>query len=321
MGCPSELSAPRHWSSLGSVFAHRNTFSIPTPSSNPSLQNQEIFARHGFWSVEVIQRFCCFGFFDPLQGAYGILRLQATLWSEVHNPALKFCMVWEFSHMHLPRKITRIYHATLSTSPDTRGMVSHRLKTIAVVQTFSFTFPEKQCKKSGCNGFSLPLFSIPSLSMNPHDVVKFLETSCNSSVTRRASWQSKTLPGKLTSPRVSRCILESGTRCGKGLMRNVSTAKTARWVRILDVFESSTNSNPMNNWHSDQFHCARAVAQLRANCSVYDGGKSVDTVFWSVPTPSLWWRQPARSKQKLSQIWISLKTSANQSWATQQTRR
>ena len=51
----------------------------------------------------------------------------------------------------------------LSTSPDTRGMVSHRLKTFAVVQTFSLAFPEKQGKGIGCNGFSLPLFSIPSL--------------------------------------------------------------------------------------------------------------------------------------------------------------
>ena len=104
---------------------------------------REIFARYGFWSVEVIQRFGCFDFLDPLQGACGILRPRANLCSEVQNPALKFRMVEEFSQMHLRRRITRNCRTTLSTSPDTRGMVSHRLKTIAVVQTFFLCFSRK----------------------------------------------------------------------------------------------------------------------------------------------------------------------------------
>ena len=104
---------------------------------------REIFARYGFWSVEVIQRFGCFDFLDPLQGACGILRLRANLCLEVHNPALKFRMVREFPQMHLRGRITRNWHATLSTSPDTRGMVSHRLKTTTVVQTFFLCFSRK----------------------------------------------------------------------------------------------------------------------------------------------------------------------------------
>ena len=55
-------------------------------------------------------------------------------------------MVGEFSQMHLRGKITRNCHVTLSTSPGTRGMVSNRLTTISVVQTFPFAFPEKQAK-------------------------------------------------------------------------------------------------------------------------------------------------------------------------------
>ena len=62
------------------------------------------------------------------------------------------------------------------------------------------------------------------------------------------------------------------------------------------------------NWHSDQFHCARAVARLRTCVSVSDGRNSVETMFWSVLTPSLWWRQPLRQMQKLSQIGIWLET-------------
>ena len=43
--------------------------------------------------------------------------------------------------------MTRIYHATLSARPNTRGMVSHRLKTISVVQTFSLSlFSESNVK-------------------------------------------------------------------------------------------------------------------------------------------------------------------------------
>ena len=71
-------------------------------------------------------------------------------------------------------KITRNCHATLSTSPETRGMLSHTLKTIAVVQTFSFAFSEKRGKNIGCIGVS------------PDDVAKFLGSLCNSSSTRRA---------------------------------------------------------------------------------------------------------------------------------------
>ena len=176
------------------------------PSSNP--RNQEIVACYWFWSDEVIQRSGCFDFLDPLQRACGILCLQANLCSEVHNPALKFRMVGKFPQMHLRGKITRIYHATLSTSPNTRGMVSHRLKTISVVQTISLAFPEKQCKIIGCSGSSLPLFSIPSLLWISDHAARLLESLCHSSSTPRAGWQSKTFPGTLLSCRVFRCILD-----------------------------------------------------------------------------------------------------------------
>ena len=38
--------------------------------------------------------------------------------------------------MHLRGKMTRKCHATSSASPDTRGIVGNRLKTISVVRTF-----------------------------------------------------------------------------------------------------------------------------------------------------------------------------------------
>ena len=36
---------------------------------------------------------------------------------------------------------------------------------------------------------------------------------------------------------------------------------------------------PVNNWPTDQFHCARVVARLRTRISVSDEGNCVDTVF------------------------------------------
>ena len=53
-----ELSALRHWSSLGTVFAYRKTFSM--------LGAPVLRACHWFWSDEVIQRFSCFDFLDRL---------------------------------------------------------------------------------------------------------------------------------------------------------------------------------------------------------------------------------------------------------------
>ena len=40
--------------------------------------------------------------------------------------------------------MTRDCYATLSTSPNIRGMVSHRLKTIAVVQIIPLLFPKSK---------------------------------------------------------------------------------------------------------------------------------------------------------------------------------
>ena len=60
-----------------------------------------------------------------------------------NNPALKFSVVGEFPQMHLRGRITRIYQAILSTSRNTRGMMSHRLETISVVQTFFLSFSRK----------------------------------------------------------------------------------------------------------------------------------------------------------------------------------
>ena len=116
----------------------------------------------------------------------GFYAFEQTAVQKVHNPALKFCIVEELSQMHLRGRMTRIYHATLSTCPDTHGMVSHGLKTIAVVQTLSCALQRKEGKCVVCNGFSLPLFSIPSLLLIPDDVAKFLESVCSSSGTRRA---------------------------------------------------------------------------------------------------------------------------------------
>ena len=82
----------------------------------------------------------------------------------------------------------------------------------------------------------------------------------------------------------------------------------------------------VNNSHSDQDHCARAIASsnvLRqvsrrtvtpciwgcADTVSVDDGNCVVTILWTVPTPSLWDRQSLRSRQKLSQIQIWLKSS------------
>ena len=115
-----------------------------------------------FRSVEVVIQYGCFDFLDPLQSSVWDSLLSNKPLFEVHIPALKFRTVGESSQMHLEGKMTRIYHATLSTSPDNRGMVSQRV-VISVVQIFTSDFPEKQSKRIGCNGSSLPLFSIPSL--------------------------------------------------------------------------------------------------------------------------------------------------------------
>ena len=149
-----------------------------------------------------------------------------------------------------------IYHATLSTRPDTRGMVSHRLETISVVQTFSFAFPERQGKRLGCNGSSLPILSIPSLLWIHHDAAKCLESLCTSSGTRRASWQSTTLPWIPTSSRVFRCIPDS--RLGfLELERRRAWCETWALPKLLvesrswKIFESSINSNrscPFRIW-------------------------------------------------------------------------
>ena len=79
--------------------------------------------------------------------------------------------------------MTRIFHA-LSTSPNTRGMMGHRLKTISTVQTFCLALIEKQDIGIDCNGSSLPLFSIPSNLRIANNVAKFLEYVCNSSRSR-----------------------------------------------------------------------------------------------------------------------------------------
>ena len=44
--------------------------------------------------------------------------------------------------------MTRIYHATSSTIPDTRGMVSHTLQTVCVNQTFFLSVSPKSKVKA-----------------------------------------------------------------------------------------------------------------------------------------------------------------------------
>ena len=70
--------------------------------------------------------------------------------------------------------MTRIYHA-LSTSPNTRDIVGHRLETISTVQTFCLVLVKKQDIGIDRNGSSLPLFSIPSNLRIASNVAKFLE--------------------------------------------------------------------------------------------------------------------------------------------------
>ena len=91
-----------------------------------------------------------------------ILRHCAKFCSEIHDPALFFRVVRDFFflQMHLRGEITRNYHV-LITSLNTRGIMSHRLKTISTVQTFCLALIEEQDIEIDCNGSSLPLFSIP----------------------------------------------------------------------------------------------------------------------------------------------------------------
>ena len=146
IGCPFELSALRHRSSFGSVFAYRNTFSMLTPSSNPILRNQgflclllilEWWGHPAIWLLRFSWSTAT-RVWDSSPSSKPLFGSSQSSW--------KFSIVGEFSQMHLRGRMTRNCHATWSTSPNTNGMASHGLKRISVVQTFSSAYPEKQGK-------------------------------------------------------------------------------------------------------------------------------------------------------------------------------
>ena len=128
---------------------------------------------------------------------------------------------------------------------DLRKFLSSRL-------FFLYSY-RKQGKGIGCNGSSLPLFSIPSLLWIPDGAAKFLESLCSSSGTRRIGWQSKTFSGILVSSRVCCCILDS--RLGF-LQLEGKRAWCETWAlsKLLGesgsskIFESSINFNRSCNF-------------------------------------------------------------------------
>ena len=202
---------------------------------------REIFSCNWFWIDEVLQRAGCFDFLDPLQCEPEILRHCANICSELHDPALKFRLAREFLQMHLRGEMTRNCHATLSASPNTRGVVGHKHKTISVVWTFFVLLLLKSKVKalfamvlrSHCSQFLL-LSESPMMSPNclNHRVIHqdFVEHVDNQ----------KTFPGIL----IVSCISQhssfaaglSLTRGNKGLMRNVGIVITDRWVGIIEDF-------------------------------------------------------------------------------------
>ena len=179
------LSALRHWSSFGSVFAYRDTFSMLTPSSNPSLHVIDFGVMRSSSNLAApISYFHC-------NARVWDSSPSSNLCSKVHNPALKFRMVSEFRQMHLRGRMTRIYRASLGTSPDTRGMVSHRFETISAFQTL--------------------LLQLFSQKWNTLLNAKLPESLFHSSGTHRTGWQSKTLTqGILLFSRAFRCSLFRG---------------------------------------------------------------------------------------------------------------
>ena len=73
----------------------------------------------------------------------------------------------------------------LSTSPNSKGMVSHRHETYLSSRLLLIALTEKQGKGIACNGSSL-LSQFLLFSEFPMGVAKFLEPLCNSSGSRRA---------------------------------------------------------------------------------------------------------------------------------------
>ena len=84
---------------------------------------REVFANDCLWRGEVVTSFGCFDISDPLHRETRIFRFRAHFCSEGHSPALKFCVVREFSKMHSRCLITRVCHVTLSISSNARSMV------------------------------------------------------------------------------------------------------------------------------------------------------------------------------------------------------
>ena len=137
-----------HSSSFGSVFANRNTFSMPTPSSSPLLRNHwKSLLVFDFWvmksssdlvaSISLIHSNARVGFFAFEQTSVRKFTIQ--LW----NPA------WS---RNFPRWISGEWYLGFIMQlwvqvPITHGMVSHRLETISDVQTFfRYLFPKSKLK-------------------------------------------------------------------------------------------------------------------------------------------------------------------------------
>ena len=114
--------------------------------------------------------------------------------------------------MHLQGEITRNCHATWVQVRIPKPWLVIDMKLILSSRLFLLALTEKQGKSIDCNGSSLPPFSIPSflrildISATPDGVVKFLESLCSSSSSRRACWQSKTFPEIRVFSRVFRGI-------------------------------------------------------------------------------------------------------------------
>ena len=72
---------------------------------------------------------------------------------------------------------------------------------------------------------------------------------------------------------------------------------------------NTCSATAVNYCQSRQFTVLVRLRDCVPTAGVDDQVDCVEMMYWSVRTPSLWWRQPLRSMQKLSRIKLWLKTT------------
>ena len=121
-----------------------------------------------------------------------VASLCANYYSEIHDPAPKFCLVMESVQMHLRRETTRNCHA-LNTSPNTHGTVVLNKGHFPPFRLFVLLLPKNKVKVFTAVILRFHFSQFLLFSEYPTMLQKIHELLCNSSGSRRACWQSKTL--------------------------------------------------------------------------------------------------------------------------------